>query len=211
MREAGLERMLRDARINRIVEGATEVMTSFVALMGMKAVGEEFEQVLRAARHPVENISRLSAFARHGWRDIVIGPHCNGFHPKLSAEGQALALLTRRLARDVSRILATHRERILDMQLLQQRVAWAAIEIYAMGAVISKLQSLLEHAEGNGDNPQLARDLLIGKGYCRHAKNRINRRLKGLFRNRDKHRLIVADSVLGFYGNPDFTNVERLS
>jgi hypothetical protein len=83
------------------------------------------------------------------------------------------------------------------MQLLQQRVAWAAVEMFAMGAVISRLQSALEHAEGNGCDAQLARDLVVGRGYCRHAARRIRQRLRGLFRNSDSVRLDVADAVLG--------------
>ena len=63
--------------------------------------------------------------------------------------------------------------------------------------IIAKLQSMLEQAEHNGSHPQLARELVIGKGYCHHAANRINHRLKGLFHNRDKRRLAVADAVLG--------------
>ena len=35
-------------------------MASFIALMGMKKVGEELEQVLRGMRHPVAQFNRLS-------------------------------------------------------------------------------------------------------------------------------------------------------
>ena len=41
---------------------------------------------------------------------------------------------------------------ILDMQLLQERVSWSVVEMFAMAAVISKLQSLLEASGSNGSN-----------------------------------------------------------
>ena len=93
--------------------------------------------------------------------------------------------------------LRAAREGILDQQLIQERIAWAVIEIYAMAAVLSKLQSLLDHASGNGhDLPNLKRDLLIGKAFCRHAADRIEVRLHGLFDNHDEMTIAVADAML---------------
>ena len=107
-----------------------------------------------------------------------------------------LARLARRLARDVSRLLATHREKVLDLQITQERVAWSAVELYAMAAVISRLQSMLNERPAARRDAAFERDLCVGKGYCHHAAERITHRLNDLFKNRDKETLAVADRVL---------------
>src|SRR3954447_26105384 len=202
MRDHGIERMLRDARINRIVEGATEVMTAFVALAGMKGVGEELEQVMRAFKHPVGNFGRLGRFARGQWRDVLVGAHVPELHAELQEEAQTLARLTRRLARDVIRVVGKYREEHLHTQLAHRRIPWAAVNLYAIAAVLSKLQSRLEAAAANGQTnghtpADLRRELIIGKGFCRRAAGEVSRHLSSLFRNDDTGVLAVADAVLG--------------
>jgi alkylation response protein AidB-like acyl-CoA dehydrogenase len=209
MRENGLERMLRDARINRIVEGASEVMTAFISLIGMKGVGEALEGVLRSAKHPFGNFGRLTEFARAQWKDVVVGHALDGLHPLLAAEARTLARLTTLLARAIIRLLGTHRERILDLELIHERIAGAVVDLYAMAAVMGKLQMMLERSttrpgpgkSGNGHDP-LDRDTIVGKSFCQNAAQRIRSRLHGLFGNEDARILRAADAVLGWDRDP---------
>ena len=58
------ERMMRDARINMIGEGANDVLRVFTALVGMRDVGLELKSVLDAAKQPAAKPGQAQRFCR---------------------------------------------------------------------------------------------------------------------------------------------------
>ena len=56
--DSPLERMVRDARINQIGEGSNEVLTSFVALVGMRGPGMEFKEIYDTMFKPTRGLGK---------------------------------------------------------------------------------------------------------------------------------------------------------
>ncbi|KAH7965118.1 hypothetical protein HPB49_003642 [Dermacentor silvarum] len=59
MRDAGLERCLRDLRIFRIFEGANDILRLFVALQGLQYAGGHLRELRRALRNPAAHLGLL--------------------------------------------------------------------------------------------------------------------------------------------------------
>ena len=95
----------------------------------------------------------------------------------------------------VNRALITHREPIMDMQLVQERIANAAMEMFASACVLSRLDSELQGVGQNGDSAPGNRQ--AAELFLKQSFSRIRRNLAELTDNDDRALLETANFVLG--------------
>src|SRR5205823_12009515 len=94
----------------------------------------------------------------------------------------------------VNRAVITYREPILDMQLVQQRIANAAMDLFASTCVLSRKDSEIQFGRQNRD--AAAPDHSAADLFLRQSFRRIRGFLAGLTNNDDKSVLSTADSCL---------------
>lgn len=192
-----LERMMRDARINQIGEGANEVLTSFIALVGMRGPGMEFKEIYDTLIKPTRERGLAKAWraGKHRFGATVRVPDVPVQNGELKPFAAALARLIRSFNVAVNRSLILYREPILDMQLVQERIANAAMDLFASTCVLSRLDAELQFARNNGESA--LPDRSAAELFLRQSFRRIRRALAGLTDNDDKAVLAAADACLG--------------
>jgi acyl-CoA dehydrogenase family member 9 len=189
-----LERMVRDARINQIGEGSNEVLTSFIALVGMRGPGMEFKEIYDTMLKPSRGLGKAWTAGMNRLGATIRVPNVPVQSGELRGPARDLGRLIWRFNFAVNRALITYREPILDLQLIQERIAGAAMDLFASTCVLSRWDAELQFVRRNGDSaPQTnhAADL-----FLRQSFRRIRRFLNDLSDNDDKAILRTADAVL---------------
>jgi len=188
------ERMMRDARINQIGEGANDVLRAFIALVGMRGVGQELQGVAEAIRHPLKEWNTLWRFGRTQLAARFTSPDVPVASSGLKAASRELGKRVRDFGLAVQNVLRVFRESVLQRQYVQERLADAACDLYASSCTLARLDSLLH--PGNGNAAELDREVAAGWYFLQLADRRIRRHLATLWDNDDAETTKTADAVL---------------
>lgn len=189
-----MERMLRDARINQIGEGANEVLTSFIGLVGMREPGEQLKSVADAIRQPWNHLGTLRRFVGNEINRRVTRPRIDVHSPQLIPAAKMLAKQIKQFGLSVQRELIRHREEILERQLVHERIANAAMELFASTSVISRRDWELQMLPD--DRRQASQEIVAL--FLRQSQTRVAENLRGLRDNDDRQIVITAESLGNF-------------
>jgi acyl-CoA dehydrogenase family protein 9 len=191
-KEFPYERALRDSRINMIFEGTNEILRALIALMGLQQPGEELKEVGKAFRDPLHSIGAISSYLRGRVRRTLVKPDFTKVHELLADEADLVATQIHDLALAVEKSLIEHGKAIIEKQMLQERMANAAIDIYLSTAVLSRVTLALERKGEKG----AAEDLDAARLFIPMAMRRTRRAVRALGRNGDELMRRVAKRAL---------------
>lgn len=142
------ERILRDSRINRIFEGANEVLRLFIALNGVQAPADALKEVGSALRRPLKNLGLLGGYATSRVK-LRLGQTSTldiDLHDRLKKHKDYFEKHVAELGTATDRSILRHREQIVDRQLVLERLANMAIDLFATACVIARTQSLIDES-----------------------------------------------------------------
>ncbi len=191
-KEFPYERFVRDSRINLIFEGTNEILRALIALMGLQQPGEELKAVGKAFKDPLHSIGAISSYITDRVKRTVVKPKFTKVHQALEEEAELVADNIHTLALAVEKAIIEHGKAIIERQMLQERMANAAIDIYLATAVLSRATAAVEAHGIEG----AAADLDAARIFVPLAMRRARRAIRALERNQDERLRALAQRAL---------------
>jgi alkylation response protein AidB-like acyl-CoA dehydrogenase len=193
----GVERMMRDYRINKIFEGSTEIMHLFMA----RELVDRHLQLAGALIDPEQGLAaKLSALPRMAafygwwypslWLGFGIWPRFAGFG-RLASPLRFVERSARKLARESFHGMLVYRARLQAKQAFLFRLVDVASELFAMAASIARAQAL-----SDAGRPEAAEARDLAEEFCRGARRRVKQLFRELWSNDDDSRYSTARDVL---------------
>ena len=180
MTENHIERMWRDSRLNIIVEGANEVMHSFIFAYGSKQLGE---YLLQVKAQPMKHLST----ALQVGTELYLGvrrqaPKASKIHPRLRHLATDLMVRIQEHSHHVKLMFKEHEEALITNQMIQARLAMSALWIHAMTCTLSRCDA---NIRAGLEGTALERELAIVEHLCSMARSEQAMELRALFINND--------------------------
>jgi alkylation response protein AidB-like acyl-CoA dehydrogenase len=190
-----VERMMRDCRINTILEGSSEIMKLFLAREAMDPHLKQAGPLLSNRTSLLEKIktsfkllgfyswwypSQFLSFGHESYKDL--GP--------LEKYFVFINGTSHKIARKIFYYMAVHKQKLERKQMILGRLMEAGTDLFAMSAVCSYATAL--HKKNPADDTPLK----LADYFCTMAERRINNQFAALADNDDKKANELAKSVL---------------
>lgn len=198
-----VERMLRDCRINMIVEGTSEILRLFVAREALdhhlRVAGDVLNGKLPMGR-------RLFAAAKAGlfyawWYPLQwLGPFVDwAFFPRfaglraLGAHLRYAMRASRKLARTLFHQMALNGPRLEKRQLQLMRVVTIGTDLFAIAATVGRAKTMMAEAKSDAEKKSI---YSVADLFCREARARIEENFRSMGKNQDSAQRKVAKQIL---------------
>ncbi len=182
-----VERFMRDARINLIIEGTSEIMHLFIA---REALDPHLRRILPVMSSKISFPNKLKKAFEAGiyyafwyprqWMYLSRWKNYTKVSPRLKKHIRFIEKTGHRLARELFHAMVKYQEGLEKRQQILFRFVNIGTDLFAMAASCSKAASLTgKNLEDHG--PEELADL-----FCREATLRIQREFKAQRQNDDK-------------------------
>lgn len=207
MTENHVERIWRDSRINIIVEGANEVMHSFIFAYGSKQLGE---WMLGVKNNPMKALPAALRIGSELYLGVRRGlPTFSKLDARLARFGHEIMMLIREFSHQVKLMFKERQESLVTDECTHARLSMAALWIHAMTCSLSKLDRNLRSGLDGAD---LEYEMGVVEHLFALGEIGFDTEIRALRTNADTSMRRAADAALkridGF-ANADYSIPER--
>jgi acyl-CoA dehydrogenase family protein 9 len=199
MRDEPYEKILRDLRIFPIFEGANDVMREFIALTGIKPLGDELGELgdLNIS-DPIRSIGVLADYVGSRVKRELRPQRITRAHDELGKLADSVGDQVKQLRSVAESLLRKHGKGIVSKQFQLKRLADAVADIYAQIATLSRVSSIFDE---HGVEPS-GQERYIAETFCRRAAARVGSQFNQIEANDDERVVAIAKLAYkrGSYG-----------
>ena len=192
-----VERIMRDSRINLIIEGTSQIMRLFIAREALDAhmrimsrLLDPRQGLLAKVQAATSVLARYAVWYPQQWLTWSGWPRYTMAGPRLARHLRFVHCASHRLARALFHGAIRHQARLAYRQQLLARLVDVGSELFAMVAACSKAHAMVRLQPSEQSPVELA-DL-----FCRLARRRIRHTMRTLADNEDRQLSHTAHDVL---------------